>query len=98
MVVIDRQKRINNYLSKKYKKRGYRRTKLKNKNKNKKKVLPPCNIINVHGEKITLPYSYPGIMWVHIFLNPDRHYPMESFSSDYFLKLYKKARVKCYGK
>ena len=80
-----RRSRINNYLTKKYN----RRHKMLSKKNNRSK-LEPCEIINAHGEKVILPTSFPGNLYVHIFLNPDRHYPIESFNNDYFIKLYKK--------
>ena len=89
-----RRSRINNYLSKKYN----RRHKTLTKKNNYRVKLEPCEIINVHGEKVILPTSFPGNLYVHIFLNPDRHYPIESFNNDYFGKLYRKYRIKCYGK
>lgn len=90
-----RKSRINSYLNRKYKHSKKKRTNSKNK---AKASIKPCNIINVHGEKLVLPTSYPGNLYTHIFLNPDRHQPMEAFSDDYLRKLYKKYRVKCYGK
>ena len=91
-----RKNRINHYLSDKY---NSKKEKIIEKKRNilrEKKVA--CEIINVHGEKIILPTTYPGKLYVHIHLNPDRHLPIDTFSDEDFLKIYKFHRIRCYGK
>ena len=93
---INRNDKINKYLSNKYSKS---KKNVKNKyNTLKKQQQKECYIINVHNEKVVLPKKYPGKLYMHIFFNPDRHYPIDAFEDNYFNDLYKKYRIKCYGK